>query len=114
MKNKTMAGMLLILSIYLVACSNQITKQNDMINTKNPVQQSESVNNTEHKITEDKAKEIALEHASVNSDQVTFMTSELEIEDGMEVYDIEFYVNNIEHNYKIDVNTGKIISYEKD
>lgn len=65
-------------------------------------------------ISEEKAKEIALNHASLTSDKVTFGKIELEFDDGVQKYDIEFYYNNKEYSYEIDANTGKILSYEQD
>ena len=66
------------------------------------------------KMSEDKAKEIALKHANLSSDKVTFIKSEYEVDNGVEKYNIDFNYNNKEYNYEIDVNTNEIISYEID
>ena len=65
-------------------------------------------------ISEEKAKEIALNHANVTNNQVTFGKSELDFDDGVQKYDIEFYYNNKEYSYEIDANSGNILSYEQD
>lgn len=62
----------------------------------------------------DQAKEIALKHANLTSDQVTFGKSELDFDDGIQKYYIEFYYNNREHSFEIDANTGKVLANEKD
>lgn len=52
-------------------------------------------------ITIDEAKVIALKHAGFTEEQVLFTKSELDHDDGMTVYEIEFNVNGIEYEYKI-------------
>ena len=42
-------------------------------------------------ITEDNAKEIALSHAGLNADQVTFIKSNMDTDDGRKHYEVEFY-----------------------
>ncbi|MGL4799773.1 MAG: PepSY domain-containing protein [Cellulosilyticaceae bacterium] len=64
--------------------------------------------------TEEEAKAIALKHANVTADQVTFAHTEYEVDNGIEKYDLEFYINNVEYNYEINANTGDIIGFEKD
>lgn len=65
-------------------------------------------------ISEEQAKEIALNHAEITSDKVSFIKVEMDVDNGTQKYDIEFYYNNIEYNYEIDTNTGDILSYERD
>ena len=66
------------------------------------------------KMSEDEAKQIALKHANLTSDKVTFIRSEYEVDNGVEKYNIDFNYDNKEYNYEIDVNTNEIISYEID
>ena len=54
----------------------------------------------------DKAKKIALRDAGVIG--VTFVKAKLDYEDGVRVYDIEFYKDNLEYDYEIDAATGQI------
>ena len=65
-------------------------------------------------ISVDKAKEIALNHAGLAANQVSFVKAEKDMDDGIVKYDIEFYYNNREYNYEINANNGNIMSYEKD
>ena len=66
-------------------------------------------------VGEGKAKEIALNHAGLTEDQVTFVRSRLDWEDGRQVYDVEFYTADYkEYDYEIDAATGEVLSYDYD
>lgn len=66
-------------------------------------------------VSEDRAREIALEHAGLTADQVTFIRSHLDYDDGRQCYDVEFYTADYkEYDYEIDANTGDVISYDYD
>ena len=54
----------------------------------------------------EKAKSIALRDAGVSG--VTFVKAKLDYDDGVRVYDVEFYKGNVEYDYEIDAVTGKI------
>ena len=62
-------------------------------------------------IGEDKAKNIALTHADVSNP--TMLHIEFDLDDGVMVYDVEFYSDNIEYDYEINAVTGVIIEYNK-
>ena len=70
--------------------------------------------NTTANISVERAKEIALSHAGLASNQVTFQRIELDFDNGIQKYEIEFYYNYREYSYEIDSNTGNILSYEQD
>lgn len=61
-------------------------------------------------LTEDEAKQIALKNAGIKEKNVTNICVKKDIDDGRTVYEVEFYVQNEEYDYEIDVNTGEIIS----
>lgn len=66
-------------------------------------------------ITEDQAREIALNHAGLAADQVSFIHTKPDWEDGRRVYDVEFYsADYTEYDYEIDADTGDIRSYDYD
>ncbi len=66
-------------------------------------------------ITEDQARQIALDHAGLSASQVTFLKSSLDYDDGRQVYDVEFYSSDYtEYDYEIDATTGDILSYDSD
>lgn len=67
------------------------------------------------KVTAEEAKQIALQHAGLKSDAVTFVKEKLERDDGRQKYDIEFYTSDFqEYDYEIDATTGEILSYDYD
>lgn len=66
-------------------------------------------------ITMEDAKAIALKHAKLTADQVTFVKQKLEKEDGRQVYDIEFYTSDYkEYDYEIDASSGLILEVDYD
>lgn len=66
-------------------------------------------------VTEEQARETALSHAGLTADQVTFVRSKLDRDDGRLMYDVEFYTSGYkEYDYEIDASTGEILSYDYD
>jgi len=59
-------------------------------------------------ISADRAKQIALSHAGVGG--ANFTKVELDTDDGVQVYEIEFKVGNVEYEYDINAISGAIIS----
>ena len=74
--------------------------------------QDTAANGTE--ITEQRAKEIALETAKVAESDVTAMRVKKEMDDGVWRYDVEFYVQNKEYDYEINAMDGTILSVDYD
>ena len=60
----------------------------------------------------EQAKLVCLTHAGCTADQVTFSKAKLDEDDGLAVYEIEFYCSGSEHEYKVDCATGAILEYE--
>jgi len=65
-------------------------------------------------VTRDEAKAIALKHAGLNEAELDRYNIELDTERNTTVYEIDFNANNIEYDYIIDVETGKILHNEKE
>ena len=66
-------------------------------------------------LTADQAKNKALAHAGLKANQVTFVKSKLDWDDGRQVYDVEFYTSDYkEYDYEIDASTGEVVSYDSD
>lgn len=66
-------------------------------------------------LTAGQAKDKALAHAGLKADQVTFVKSKLDWDDGRQVYDVEFYTSDYkEYDYEIDASTGEVVSYDFD
>ena len=85
-------------------------------NTTNQTETNSGITNNEvvgaNKITIDQAKEIALNHAKLTAEQVSFIRTESEFDDGIEKYNIEFYYNNQKYDYDINAVNGQIIQYD--
>ena len=60
------------------------------------------------------ARQIALSHAGLTVDQVTFVKEELGYDDGRAEYEFEFYQGTSEYDYEIDAATGEIRSFDQD
>ena len=60
-------------------------------------------------ITLEKAKEIALTQANVNSADAVFDDKEFDHDDGTPVFELEFLANGIEYEYDIDAATGQVV-----
>lgn len=60
------------------------------------------------------ARDIAFADAGINRDKVTDLEVELDTDDGLIVYEIEFVVEGCEYEYEIDAKSGAILSKEMD
>lgn len=66
-------------------------------------------------LSEEEARTIALNHAGLTMDQVTFTKSTLDRDDGRVKYEIEFHSQDwTEYDYDIEPYTGQILGYDKD
>jgi hypothetical protein len=91
------------------AITGQIREKDmDIENYTIPKKKNKNKNNKNNTadIGVEKAKEIALRDAGVSG--VTFVKAKLDYEDGVRVYDVEFYKDNVEYDYEIDATTGQI------
>ena len=66
------------------------------------------------KITEERAKEIAFEHAGVKPTEVRRVTARPEFDDGFECYDVDFVTADGRYEYKIEAYTGEILEFEQE
>ena len=65
-------------------------------------------------LTEDQALAIALEHAGLTEEQVSYLNAHLDRDDGRWVYEIEFRKGRTEYEYEVRASDGKITDYDKD
>lgn len=63
-------------------------------------------------ISESQALEIAYQHAGVKAEEVQFHRVEIDIDDGVQEYDVNFYTQGKEYDYDIAVDTGEIRSFD--
>lgn len=76
-------------------------------------QAADSAANSEQ-ITEEMARQIALDYAGVDEKDAQYMESELDRDDGREVYEVEWHVGQTEFSCDVDAVTGEVLSFEKD
>ena len=100
--------------------SSKTTEQSNNQNTSNQTQapaqtQTQAPAQTTapaaEQISADEAKSIALADAGVTAADVRDLKAELDTDDAVVHYDVDFKVGNTEHDYDIDAQTGKIISH---
>ena len=61
-----------------------------------------------------KAESAALKHAGLQKSQVKFLQCKLDIDDGLKVYEVEFYYNGYEYDYEVNAVSGKVLKAEKE
>lgn len=113
MKKIVLLTIFCIFCLSLIGCSNSPSKTNqtqDNQTQNNQVQNNQSQN----KISLEQAREIALKHANLKENQVNFLKENLEVDDGVEIYNIEFSFENKEFDYDINAITGEIIEFDED
>ena len=64
------------------------------------------------RITESRAKEIALNHANVTNPD--YIRVREDYDDGVKYYDVEFRKGRYEYDYEIHKETGRILEFDKD
>lgn len=65
-------------------------------------------------VTAEEARAIALKHAGVAETDLIFIQVKEDYEDGVAVYEVEFYAGNQEYDYDIVRATGEILKYDYD
>ena len=113
MKKILIALFIISTSIFSIACNKSTSVEPSNNSTPYPVESNHN-DTTSNKITIDQAKDIALKHAKLENNKVTFLKAEESIENGINIYDIEFYNGNTEYDYEINSYTGEIIEFDKD
>ena len=74
--------------------------------------QGSTTQSTNQYIGQEKAKAIALKHANLNQNQVTFIKCYLDYDNHQMVYDVEFYSGNTEYDYEINAINGIIHEFD--
>ena len=88
------------------------TEVSTEVPTDAPTQAPEKIQ--DEKISEEKAKKIALDHAGLKEADVKHLFVELDYDDGVLRYEVDFRQGQYEYDYDIDAKTGQILSYDKD
>ena len=79
-----------------------------------PVLPTESTTEPAEKLTAKKAEDIALKHAGLKRENVRFERTELDTDDRVPAYEIEFHADGWEYDYEIHAETGKVLSSDKE
>ena len=78
---------------------------------KSRIQNNAAVTTT---ITREEAEAIALTHAGLTGTEVSGLYTELDLDDSIYKYEVQFYYDVWEYEYDINAETGDIISFDKD
>lgn len=92
-KQKILFGMALVVTLLFTGC-------NTMDNTET--------------ITQEQAKQAALQDAGITEAEVDALRISEGIEDGRQVYDVKFYVEDEEYDYEIDAQNGDILERDRE
>ncbi len=99
---------------YEINAATGAIRSKDAEEIKTSAGQSGDTGNSGSYIGLDNAKSIAVSHAGFSVADVSFSKAKLDRDDGQIVYEIEFYKDGFEYEYKIDAVTGSILEYETD
>lgn len=99
---------------YEINAATGVICSKDVEERKTSTGQSGDTGNSANYIGIDNAKSIAVSHAGFSVADVSFSKAKLDKDDGQTVYEIEFYKDGFEYEYKIDAVTGSILEYETD
>ncbi len=91
-----------------------VATQSLMQATAIPVPENKTTANSQNLIGEEKAKEIALQKAGLSHGEVIFDRVELEKDNGVWHYEIEFKKGRSEYDADINASDGTIMSWETD
>lgn len=76
--------------------------------------QNSAVGSPSETIGEDRAKQIALEDCGEKEEDIVFQKSSLDFDDGIRIYEFDFYAEKYEYEYEINAETGKIVKKSKE
>ena len=117
---KLIVSVMIILSVALVFAGCGERGTNDMKDKIDSTADSamdkleSGVNSDVEKISRDRAKEIAFQHAAVNESDAYDIEVEYDTDDGVHSYEVTFETKSAEYDYHIHTDTGEIISSSKE
>ena len=114
-------GCSLLLALSLTACGRDSNMKDDIKDGMSAIESTADnlmnggkTSSTDAKITENDAKAAAFKDAGVNESDATGVRVDLDRDDGILKYEVDFYVGGTEYDYEINAETGEIISSDKD
>ena len=96
---------------YEVKAADGAILDKDVERERNPVKATSDANDY---ISADKAKTIAYNHAGVKAANVKYAKAELDRDDMVVHYEVEFVAGKYEYEYEINAETGKVIAFDKE
>ncbi|MBR4051220.1 MAG: PepSY domain-containing protein [Clostridia bacterium] len=96
---------------YEVRASDGAVFDKDVEREREPVKTTSAANDY---ISADKAKSAAFKHAKVKAADVKYVKAELDRDDRVVHYDVEFVAGRYEYEYEVNAETGKVLSYNKE
>ena len=66
------------------------------------------------RLSESEVRSIVLKHANVSSAEVTNWDCELDTDDGVTIFEIEFKAGGYEYDYEVNAMTGSILQYDRE
>ena len=136
-KTKTFLGIsfviasLLAATILMTSCGNSETENSQAVPqttadttdlgnnaTEKPIestpQDTQITTRQDGLISKEDAKKIALDHAKVSEADAKFLKADLDYDDGVRVYEVDFESQGFEYDYDINAKTGEIMKFDKE
>ena len=98
---ESLAG-LSVNDLYLIAETKSISTENSV---------TQGTPSSASYITADEAEQSALSHAGISSSDVSYITCELDFDDGIMVYEVEFVSGNTEYEYDINAIDKSVLKF---
>lgn len=98
---ESLAG-LSVNDLYLIAETKSISTENSV---------TQGTPSSASYITADEAEQAALSHAGISSSDVSYITCELDFDDGIMVYEVEFVSGNTEYEYDINAIDKSVLKF---
>lgn len=133
MKKKTILGVSLVIlsllaaTLFMSSCSGRETENIQVVPqstqdttvpnnnaTEMPIENKAEPQNDGDLISKDDAKRIAFDHAKINEADAKRLKIDLDYDDGIRVYEIEFDAQGLEFDYDINAKTGEILKFGKE
>ena len=109
---KALVALVLVVGMFaFVGCgsSEEATEETTAETTAAETTVAEETTTAAGDIGVDKAKEIALQDAGIAADDANFTKANADIDDGINIYEVEFTSGETEYDYDIDAATGNIL-----
>ena len=112
---KLLTLLLVVVMVFaLTGCEDDLVNMGGVDNPTQTTGQAEGTSEPAGPITLEQAKEIAFNDAGVTEDVIYDYSYEQDIDNGREIFEIDFKADGYEYNYDIDAADGNIIKFDKE